>query len=217
MTHGLRTTALKASPYSLGVTSSELDSEADRSKKTEKERMGELVMTPITTHIHGLNLLEETECKTHALDYSYLRVGRMHASPHLPFKEGYFSWQNPLHSGRKRVSLLEEVIQEDFHHPVRWKPTTFTRSGKAKELPTSHKNQEPKLFHFLMYQEIISYVIMYLYQSFPTGIPHPSMDTHRWRDTKSFYCYLGPGAVQLSVTLAASSLSTTAELLRFSG
>lgn len=36
----------------------------------------------------------------------------MHASPHLPCEEGYFSWQNPLHSGRKRV-LLEEVIHEE--------------------------------------------------------------------------------------------------------
>lgn len=60
----MRTTALKASSYSLGVRSSELDSEVDRSKKTEKERMGELVKTPITTHTHGFNLLGETERKT---------------------------------------------------------------------------------------------------------------------------------------------------------
>lgn len=91
----------------------ELDSEADRSKKTEEERMGGLVKTPITTHIHGLNLLGESERKTHASDYSHLRVGCRRASPHLPFEEGYFSWQKPLPSGRKRVSLLEEVVQEE--------------------------------------------------------------------------------------------------------
>lgn len=75
--------------------------------------MGELVKTPITTHIHGLNLLGETERKTHASDYSHLRVGRMHAGPHLPFEEGYFSRRNPQPSGRKRVLLLEEVVQEE--------------------------------------------------------------------------------------------------------
>lgn len=75
--------------------------------------MGELVKTPFTTHIQGLNLLGETEHETHTSDYSHLWVGCMHAGPHLPFEEGYFSWWNPQHSGRKRVLLLEEVIQEE--------------------------------------------------------------------------------------------------------
>lgn len=183
--------------------------------------MGELVKTPFTTHIQGLNLLGETKHKTHTSDYSHLLVGRMHAGPHLPFEEGYFSWWNPQHSGRKRVSLLEEVVQEESTLSGGSQQHSL-EVGRSREWGwgTAHQSQKPGaqiVSHFLMWQEIISYVIIYLYQSFPTGIPRPFMDTHRWRDTKSFYCYLGPGAVQLSVTLAVSSLGTTAELLRFSG
>lgn len=208
MTHKLRTAALKASPTFVGVSSSELDPEADGRKRTEKGRLGQDTYQythPCLRSAHGKLSIRHTlqimvtGGGTNAYQSSPIIWGGLLLFP---------CWRK---SSSKRVSAS------------RWKSTTFVTSGKAKGMQLGHcppvtKSRATNCFPSLD----VARSHLFRYYIFVTELSNWHTTVPPWihRDIEM----LNPFAVTwdlaqcnwVSVTLAVSSLGTTAELLRLS-